>query len=324
MDDKKKQTKKKNKKVNKENSQKEKINQKQKDVEAIFKTSPSTDIKDKKTKKENKELLQEIEKTVKINVDKIVSEQAKIKAEEKEKNIIEKEKYKGIIYITFGFIVICLLLMIYTINNTNVKVKSLEEAIEKRITKVENVSPMTIFYGDSITDYYALDRFFNNDSYLNKGISGITSSDALKELKENVLNYHPKRVLLLIGTNDLNADIKNDKTISNIEEMIIRIQNNNEKTKIFVELILPINNSDNDKIDHEVVGKRTNKKIKAINKQIENICNKYKVTYIDTYSKMTDKDGLLNLDYTKEGLHLNDDGYQKLTSILNEYLKTDN
>lgn len=324
MENKKKQQKKKNKKVNNNVSKKDIVNQKQKDVEAIFKTSPSDDLKAKKRKKEHTELLEEIEKTVQINVDKIVSEQAKLHKEEKLNSIVDKEKYKGIIYIILGFLVISFLLMIYTINNTNVKVKSLEEAIEKRIIEVENVSPMTIFYGDSITDYYPIDQYFKNDTYLNKGISGITSNEALEKLETEVLNYHPKRLFLLIGTNDLNDDIKKDKTINNIENMIIRIKNNNPNTKIYIQSILPINNSENDKIDHDTVGDRTNDKIKELNKEIKKLCDKHEVTYIDSYSQMLDKDGLLKLDYTKEGLHLSDNGYQKLTNILNEYLKTGN
>lgn len=324
MENKKKQQKKKNKKVNNNVSKKDIVNQKQKDVEAIFKTSPSDDLKAKKRKKEHTELLEEIEKTVQINVNKIVSEQAKLHKEEKLNSIVDKEKYKGIIYIILGFLVISFLLMIYTINNTNVKVKSLEEAIEKRIIEVENVSPMTIFYGDSITDYYPIDQYFKNDTYLNKGISGITSNEALEKLETEVLNYHPKRLFLLIGTNDLNDDIKKDKTINNIENMIIRIKNNNPNTKIYIQSILPINNSENDKIDHDTVGDRTNDKIKELNKEIKKLCDKHEVTYIDSYSQMLDKDGLLKLDYTKEGLHLSDNGYQKLTNILNEYLKTGN
>ena len=39
------------------------------------------------------------------------------------------------------------------------------------------------------------------------------------------------------------------------------------------------------------------------------------------YSKLLDDNGNLNIDYTKEGLHLVDEGYDVVNKEINKYLK---
>ena len=39
------------------------------------------------------------------------------------------------------------------------------------------------------------------------------------------------------------------------------------------------------------------------------------------YDELLDEDGLLKLEYTVDGLHISDVGYEKITDILMEYVK---
>ena len=68
-----------------------------------------------------------------------------------------------------------------------------------------------------------------------------------------------------------------------------------------------------------MIKNRNNKDIKEINKEIKKIAKKEKITYIDMYDELVDEDGDLSLDYTKEGLHLSDEGYEKVTFVLKKY-----
>ena len=62
----------------------------------------------------------------------------------------------------------------------------------------------TVFYGDSITEYFDLERFMPAiDHKYNCGIGGITSNMLLHFVDEGVLKYEPEQVFLMIGTNDL-------------------------------------------------------------------------------------------------------------------------
>ena len=102
--------------------------------------------------------------------------------------------------------------------------------------------------------------------------------------------------------------------------MIKDIRKNRPKAILYVLSIYPINSSDDKKINKDNVLPRDNKEIKRINTMIEKMCEKDKVTYIDMYSKLIEKNGSLNIDYTTDGLHLSDIGYFKVTKELLPYI----
>ena len=66
---------------------------------------------------------------------------------------------------------------------------------------------------------------------------------------------------------------------------------------------------------------RKNSDIKEINKSLEKYCKKNKYTYINMYDELVDKNGNLKLEYTKEGLHMSDDGYKIITKKLKKYVE---
>lgn len=236
----------------------------------------------------------------------------------REKELIKlKNKYKkkfAISLVTsvilFFFCVISVLAYIF------VKPKEIE------VEKVVNMTDENIvFLGDSITERYDLDDYYKNVHQVNSGFSGHRTDDILDNMYERVYRYNPTKVFLLIGTNDIQMEETNDYIYENIIEIVKEIKKERPHTKIYVESLYPINNSDDEKIDKKMVGIRSNEDINEINDRLKKYCNKYGFTYIDINTKLRNKDGLLELDYTKDGLHLNDEGYKKVTSILNKYIK---
>ena len=71
-----------------------------------------------------------------------------------------------------------------------------------------------------------------------------------------------------------------------------------------------------------MVKSRNNKQIKQINAIIINKCKKLKVKYINMYAELADEEGNLNINYTKEGLHLNDNGYKVVSKKLLSYINS--
>lgn len=195
--------------------------------------------------------------------------------------------------------------------------KEPEEAKEKIVYRSNKV----LFLGDSITEQYDLEKYFHNDNYINGGIGGNTTGDILNQMKKRVYDYNPAKIFLMIGTNDgMTRDLEDDQAIKNIEQIISDIQTVLPDTELYVESILPVNSSDDDKIDHKMVNERSNENIQEINQQIRDLCKEYKVTYINLYDKMVDEDGDLKLEFTREGLHMSDEGYQVITKELKKYL----
>ena len=60
-----------------------------------------------------------------------------------------------------------------------------------------------VFFGDSITDIWKLEDSFPGKPYLNRGISGQTTPQMLVRFRQDVIDLHPKVVVILAGTNDI-------------------------------------------------------------------------------------------------------------------------
>ena len=201
-------------------------------------------------------------------------------------------------------------------NNLHLKkiIKVLDSKMEtKEVVKKDKI----IFLGDSITHRYDLKKYYDNKNIINQGIEGNTTENVLERLQTGVYDYNVKKVILLIGTNDIGDQ---EDPIENIKLIINKIKSHDNSIEIIVESIYPINNTKNSKIKKDVVGTRNNEKIKETNKKIKEICKEKNITYVNVYDKLTDKNGNLKLEYTVEGLHISDDGYKKITNVLSKYV----
>ena len=188
--------------------------------------------------------------------------------------------------------------------------------------KEEEVVPENIlFLGDSITDFYDLKKYFPDRKTVNSGISGNTTQDILDDMENRAYRYNPSHVFLLIGINDLAEKESVDKIVSNIEEIVKGLKENLPKSKIYLESIYPINNGDEDKINHAMVKNRDNEDVRDINSKLKKFAKNVNITYIDMYKKLENENKDLKLEYTVEGLHINDEGYKKITWEINKVLK---
>src|SRR5579863_6058261 len=57
-----------------------------------------------------------------------------------------------------------------------------------------------VFFGDSITDMWKLDDSFPGKAYVNRGIGGQTTPQMLVRFRQDVIDLHPKVVVILAGT----------------------------------------------------------------------------------------------------------------------------
>lgn len=211
---------------------------------------------------------------------------------------------KYIIVITL----LCMLLIISIVFNL------IQYSKYDSINNMKNI----VFFGDSITEQYKLDKFFHEPYIINKGVGGDKTEDLLERIEKDVYQYNPSDVIILVGINDILHDINDDDILLNIETIVNDIKLNRPAANIFVESIYPINEKlINENKEHKVY----NKNIKSINKEIKQMCLQNGVTYINVFDSLTDEEGNLKKLYTKEGLHLTNLGYLRVTSVLQEYIK---
>lgn len=162
-----------------------------------------------------------------------------------------------------------------------------------------------VFLGNSITDGCEWAELFQNRHVKNRGISG-DRSDWLLERLDSILAAHPKKLFLMIGTNDLAAGVSPDEIVRNVARLIDRFQSESKWTRIYVQSILPVNGVAFTKYpghyEHAHLIVTTNKKLEAL-------CDEKGVTYLNVWGALADHDGNLDKRYTNDGLHLTGQGY---------------
>lgn len=208
--------------------------------------------------------------------------------------------------------IILLVVTIYSINYAIDLSKDYKNFKHQYINEKQNY----VFLGDSITNYYDLDEYYDYKYIVNSGIGGDQTTDILKQMKERVYDYNPTKVILLIGINDMASGRSNEKILRNIESIVLKIKKNRPYAKIYVESVYPLSKKP-DSHPYREIG---NKKIQSLNKNIKDMCIKHNLTYINVYDSLTDEKGYLKDKYTEDGLHLNGLGYHKVTKVLNKYV----
>ena len=232
------------------------------------------------------------------------------------KSLNDKNTKKTIIIIILLVCsIFCNFIFIVKINDLDVFNDNMKKQYTDKIESLKMGYTNYLFLGDSITDFYDLDKYYDNFPVVNSGVSGNTTDDILNDMKNRVYSYNPSKVFLLIGTNDLIYDKSIDDIVSNIKKIIEEIKENKPQVEIYLESIYPVNK----KINKDMVAARNNKDIKKINKKLNEYCENGNCTYIDIYNILIDGENF-SQEYTDDGLHPNDKGYEVITRELKKYL----
>ncbi|MBD8004268.1 GDSL-type esterase/lipase family protein [Bacillus norwichensis] len=167
-----------------------------------------------------------------------------------------------------------------------------------------------VFLGDSLTFRTEWSELFPGKNVINRGIGSDTTEGVLDRL-DSVITAQPKQIFLLIGVNDLkNRSVS--ATFKSYSVIIDRIQTGSPNTEIFIQSLLPVNNSRYGNI-------LTNDKIKKMNMKLRSLANSSGVHFIDLYSTFA-KDDQLPEEYTVDGIHLTGKGYILWRESIKEYV----
>ena len=230
--------------------------------------------------------------------------------------LIKKSK-TIIVSIILLFITIAMLLLVFVINEA--KGKNLTYDQKVAIFAEENKTfkkGQIVFIGDSITQNYRLDKYYDNMQVkcYNRGISGDRTDWLLYRLQTSLFDLSPSKVILMIGTNDINSQMTAEDISKSYQKILELISTNLPTAEVYCMSIIPQNLNYSDK------AYEFNQKIIATNNQIESLAQKYNYEYVDLYNKLKDENGLLNQKYSKDGLHLNNKGYQIWTNEMKNIL----
>jgi lysophospholipase L1-like esterase len=202
--------------------------------------------------------------------------------------------------------------MIKAVTGSTYFAKTNEFKIYNRFAKPKGI----VFVGDSLTQRYPLNEFYPGLHVYNRGIDGDTTVGVLKRLDLSIFDLKPTTVVLQIGTNDLQVEgIAKDITIVNIQKIVKAIQNTQPEIHLILVSLYPVNLSIDKLVNKFIVGPRNNEDIKSINQAIAKIQG---VKFLDIYPHLLNEDKELNLQYSKEGLHLSLAGYAIITPLIRQ------
>lgn len=172
-----------------------------------------------------------------------------------------------------------------------------------------------VFVGNSLTNNCYWGELFGNSDVKNRGIisdviQGVTDRISL------VTSGKPKKIFLMTGTNDISHDLTPESIASGMEKLLAKIKAESPSTQIYLQSILPINNSFGRY--KKMVGKES--VIVECNKLLKPLAEKMGATWIDLVPALSDEQGNLKAELTNDGLHVNEAGYRIWRNQIAQYI----
>ncbi len=169
----------------------------------------------------------------------------------------------------------------------------------------------TVFLGNSITERGQWGELLPGEIIMNRGIGGDNTFGVLARLGD-VTKYKPKRIFLLIGINDLGRGLPIEVISNNYKRIIQQIKTESPKTKLYVQSVLPMNES----LLKAVYLKNKKDSVTKLNESIRAIAKAEGVPYINLHPVFADIKGELKEAFTQDGIHLRPSAYVEWVTFL--------
>lgn len=180
--------------------------------------------------------------------------------------------------------------------------------------KNRKVGPI-VFIGDSLFALNDWVSFMNNENILNLGVVGERITGVYYRL-DQVLPLNPEKIFLMVGINDKPSPETLNGMLSSYEGVLKKIRTLTPDSEIYVHSLLPVHTK---KLKRNFSREIKNESIQLFNRRLKLLCDRYQATYIDLYSNYL-RDGQLNPAWTKDGVHLNREGYRHWKPFLERYI----
>lgn len=178
-----------------------------------------------------------------------------------------------------------------------------------------------ILVGDCVFDNIQLNHLVEGGKIQNNGICGDTTVLLMETLFRRVIKYKPSTLFLSIGSNDIGFDHRDVKQIyNNIVSIVEDVKKRSPKTKIIILSVLPVNPVYKNHIKREYVDERSNFDINMVNYYLRNYASRNRLKFVNLNNHLANNFEQLNLDYTSDGFHLNEKGYEVLSNVILDYV----
>jgi lysophospholipase L1-like esterase len=180
------------------------------------------------------------------------------------------------------------------------------------------VNGRVVFIGNSITEGWIKTRpaFFEGKPYVNRGISGQTTSQMLGRFRQDVINLKPAVAVLLAGINDIaenTGPITLEAVAGNVFSMAELAKAN--KIKVIMCSVLPASDF------KWKPGMQPGPKVVKLNMLLKKYANDNAIPYLDYYTPMVNDSQGLKSEYGEDGVHPNDAGYAVMEPLIEKAIQ---
>jgi lysophospholipase L1-like esterase len=186
------------------------------------------------------------------------------------------------------------------------------QARNKSLSAPAKGEQRVVLLGSSIFERWTTvaPAFFNNKSYVNRGISGQIAPQLLIRFRQDVIALQPKAVIILAGSNDIAGSmghVTNESIMDNIKSMAELAKINH--IKVILCAYLPVYDYPWRK------GLEPANKIISLNKEIKAYASKEGFVLLDYFSPLVDERNGQKAALTLDGVHPNAAGYAIMARI---------
>lgn len=191
----------------------------------------------------------------------------------------------------------------------------------KEISETEIEKEQVIIVGDAIIENFNSQKYFPDLKIYNHGICGDETEDLYDCIFRRAIKYKPKKLFISIGSNDIGNSKKSVKEVyNNTVKIVNEVQKRSKETEIYLVSVIPVNTANKDYIARELVDSRDNFDINLLNYYLKNFSKKNRIKFVDITKGLKNSIDQLNIEYTTDGLHLNENGYRVFSDILRQYV----
>lgn len=163
-----------------------------------------------------------------------------------------------------------------------------------------------VVLGDSITAGGQWSELFPGERIRNRGIGGDRTEDLLARFTP-LTDGPAEKLFIKIGTNDLGADVRQDKILSNYGELLDQLAREIPSTRVYIQSVLPRAGAYRERVEQ-------------LNQALASLAKERGLTYIDLYPAFLGDDGSIRDDLTYDELHLSGAGYREWQRLLAPYV----
>jgi lysophospholipase L1-like esterase len=181
-----------------------------------------------------------------------------------------------------------------------------KELFDHLLTQADDI----LFIGDSLVEHCEWADLLGDANVRNRGIAGDDTLGVLHRVESSLRREPPRKILLMVGINDLFRHIPQKHILANYATIIKRIQILAPSCKILAHGLLPID----ERLAPQPIDSTV---IRSLNKELEILCGYLGINYVETFDAFDrDEDGRLDETFSRDGLHLNAKGYGRWKQLL--------